>query len=289
MELHKKIKEKKIKTDWRQVLAMGVLCGGFVGFLLVAGIFLVVREKYMRIQSVVVSGGVRISNQRLEFLTNELLDEQCFIHASCRYNIWYSLADIPENLKKIFPTLHSVTTLYDKGILYVKVSERTPAFIWCFDSKKQECYFMDESGVLFEHAPRMSGYIGYSIAYPDSSMLTVNFPKNQLPTRVWQSIETRGLLETVKNLKQFGNPISFSYTKRDIHVVMAKLYGLPVRSAKLLLNRDLVKDSEYRDALVRALSKFETYEPFFSRFNVYPDSFQYLDLRFPGRVYMKFQ
>ena len=91
-----------------------------------------------------------------------------------------------------------------------------------------------------------------------------------------------------QTLHAYSMPITMTYTKRDIRTGVARLYGYPVHGVDLMINRVLMGDEAYQSQLNRTLAKFQTYDPFFSRFHANPDSLQYLDLRFPGRVYMKF-
>jgi hypothetical protein len=268
---------------------MGFLWGAFISFLWVVGVHILVRENYKPITSVQVSGGVRISGRAVSLAVERQLNSWCFLHAQCKYELWYEFAGVSDHITKSFPVINTFSERVIDGVMYITITEKVPAFIWCENTTKRNCFFMSSDGVAFEKTPRLSGYIGYPFFIPDKEKIRVSLDNLYPPFRVFDTDEAHNLSSFIQQISNTVTPITILYTKRDIVMSTGKLYAMPTRVTKLLFNRQKLGTKQYSEDVLKTLSKFETYGPFFSRFKAYPDSLKYLDLRFPGRVYMKFQ
>lgn len=164
--------------------------------------------------------------------------------------------------------------------LDISLSEREARYLWCGESipvgkDPSNCYFMDETGYVFEEAPYFSGdvYFKFFGEIEDESPLGSFF----LP----------GLFEKVDSLRKTIEymdieVVSFSSLKnQDMEFVLAS-NSSPAPVIKFRFNADFEKLSEN---LETALST----EPLSGEFKEKYNKLEYIDLRFGNKVYYRFK
>ena len=174
--------------------------------------------------------------------------------------ILFPSSHIESFLQASFPFIQTVNI--NKGFFHsltIDVIERQPEGIWCFSD---DCSYYDRNGILIAPAPRSSGFL----------MLTVNDMRQNLvrviDLKFLTAIQTilSGLDSQGIKVKSITIPVG-TFTEFDV----ATANGYPI---KFSIDSDLVGQ-------VHAL---EVYRKQHTDPN---PPYQYLDLRFNGRVYYK--
>jgi len=286
------VRKPSQQFSFGSILATGVLVGVFGVFLIVAGIFLIVREGYTRISSVVVSGNSIVETTQLQDAVDSILSEDCFIHASCGYGLWTPIKQIRSSLLSQFPRLQTSSVSYDgNNILNIVATERVVAFRFCLDESLSTCYFADQQSILFERAPHLSDLRYIPTVIPDRTKIAVDLVGTHLPVRLWSVGELYQYKQLTELLIPFARVYNIRYSRRDITVEVDRLYdySLVGNTAMLKFNRESLSEPERVMYMRASLDRLISFQPFSDNFKIYPQSLDYLDFRFPKRLYMKFE
>ncbi len=192
-------------------------------------------------------------------------------------------SDIMEKWKRIKNISVSVENI---RTLKINLSERSPLYTYCgeilpvtIDSGQEKCYFMDESGYIFDEAPYFSGNV-YLKFYGKTDRNGADL----LGAYYFDS--NFGKLVMFKdNLIKLGlNPVIFSpLDDGDMEIYFAS-------NLKSQLGPKLVfKSDADLGQMTENLQSVLGTDPFQTDFKKKYDSLQYIDLRFGNKVYYKFQ
>lgn len=272
-------------------VALGLLMGAFGGFLFASTIFLVAQNQYSKVTSISVSGNKVIDSAKIRNSVRSVLAEDCFINATCGYGLWLPGEHVAQVLSSQFPRLERVSVMYsDGGAVSVSVQERTTAFRFCFDELMTACYLADVNGYLFERAPMVSDLRTIPTVIPDASKIKIDATGLYLPMKLWSRDEIEQYHALLDLLQPYARAYRIQYSRRDINVEVDHLYnyGIAGDTAVLKFNRESLNNPERIMYIRASLERLISFQPFADRFKVYPVSLDYLDLRFPKRLYMKF-
>lgn len=199
----------------------------------------------------------------------------------------YPKSKVVDRVQKDFPLIKDVNaTLKNSRTLSVSFSERTPAHIWCGgdlpavdDSwENRECYFMDDSGYIFDEAPYFSGDVYFRFFGKVASVGENPKGKNFFP-EIWPDI-----ISFRKTLMEMDLRPSSLFMKEDGDIEIYLSSGtLPPASPKLLL-----KQSADFESVAENLQAALSTDPLKTDFEKKYSSLLYLDLRFGNKVFFKF-
>lgn len=255
-------KKKKIKRIKRILLTI-------VSVLFAALLVFLVRYERFLISEVRVSGeGISDTQEIISEVERRLADNYLWIIPKSNA-LFYPRRTIRAALYDEFPRFQSVNlSLSGLNTLVVEVEEREPFALYCKTS--DDCYFMDEDGLIFAEAPSFSAgvYIPHSLENPPESPIGEIFlPKDDFDKLLW----------FVDSLASLGiNPVSVQAGEREYQLT------LPAGGAILWQ-----RGSD--PSLIRAnLEAFLSSEPIRSQGNFLyrVDS---LDLRTENKVFYKFK
>ncbi len=268
----------------------GLLIGAFVGFVIAAGVFVITREGYSRIDTIHVTGTRAIDSADIQIVLEQALQEDCFLHAPCGYGLWLPTEYTSRRLSVEFPRIDRVSLVYSEGTLSVVVQERDIAFRFCLDAAYQYCYFADKNSVLFERAPLLSDVRYLPTVLPDTTKISIGIVGESLPVRLWSQAEVDQYNNVMSVVQSFARPYVVRYTRRDMQIEVDKLYdySLVADTASLKFNRESLGDTVQLAYITASLDRLSTFQPFSSQFTANPALLEYLDFRFPKRMYMKF-
>lgn len=277
--------------SWFGSIMQGVLVGVFFGFLFVAGIFLVVREGYARIDTIVVSGNTVVPDSVVLAVVRDALSEDCFVHVVCGYTLWLPVEYIERYLVASVPRIKSASiTVNANNSISVAVNERDLYMRYCLDFENTTCYLVDSGGVLYGRAPRVTDVRFLPTVVPDSDKIFVDIVGQSMPLQLWGTVDMRRFNTLVDLVGAHARLYRVVYTRRDIIVEIDRLYdySLVADTAHLKFNWESLDDPEAVMYMSASLDRLKTFQPFVDKFQLYPRDLEYLDLRFPKRLYMKF-
>ena len=202
--LEKKQKERRRR---RMIYSVALL-------VLIVGLVIVSRMEQMRIREITVVGANVIPKDDVIKVVNDLISEEYFWLVP-KDNAWvYPEETIRTVLSRKFPRFNSVAlSVAGLKTLEIGVTEREPFALYCIKDSTP-CYFMDESGFIFDAAPTFSEgvYLIYSDEIPPAEPLGAEF----LPAE-----EFRLLGSFVSHFPALGlEPISVEKGKDNITVLL---------------------------------------------------------------------
>lgn len=164
-------------------------------FCLLVGAILILRMESLRIASVEVSGALVTGASPVEATVREVISGNYFWLIPRSSAVLYPGSALKETLLERFPRLASIAiSLDDLRKLKVEVLEREPFALYCADGA---CYFLDESGFVFDTAPTFSDgvYFVYAADIPLESPLG----RELLPPERFRTLSS-----LVKDLERLG-------------------------------------------------------------------------------------
>jgi cell division septal protein FtsQ len=246
------------KRQRRFLARVGLLAAGAIAILVGLG-YVIFFSGWFDIRDLQIDGLAKVRETEVRDAINEKINNHIFGLPTGRNEIFLSTTHLEKYLSAKFTFIDSINA--DKKFfhgLIVKASERQSEGIWCFTD---QCWYYDHSAVLISTAPRSSGFL----------TLTVNDERQgqeSIDQKFLTAIRTilDGLEKQQIKVKEITIPEG---TFTDLIVDTSN--GYPVRFST---DTDLL-------AQLHALEIFRT------QYTDPNPPYQYLDLRFDGRVYFK--
>ncbi len=173
----------------------------------------------------------------------------------------------------------------DNKTLVVSVVERTALYTWCGDvppavdsKEKPQCYFLDESGYIFNEAPYFSGEVYFkfygSIPFNTGIPSGLYFsPANFIKLAVFKrTLALMGMKPAIMYLQDDG----------DVRITLSS-------KTQAVGPEILFKISSDFETVAGNLDAVLSTEPLLSGFKDKYSSLLYIDLRFGNKVYYKFK
>lgn len=271
------LKRKKRKVFVRKALILLLL---FI--LILIGLSFLSKWQRININNIQISGNKIIETKAVEEIVKEnLAGNYLWIFPKTNFII-YPQNKIETELKNKFKRIKEVF-VNNKNIntLEIIISERTALYTYCGIApassnlgarlpSEEKCYFMDESGYIFDEAPYFSGEVYLKFyGQADSYFFEPNFGK------------LVSLREVFKKMSL--NPaVFFVEDTGDIKVFLSST--TPQFGPYIIF-----KASDNFDQIVENLQSILLTESFQAEFKTKYSSLLYIDLRFGNKIYYKFK
>jgi hypothetical protein len=274
------LKRKKRKTFRKKVLLFFIL---FLVFFV--GTSFLTRINRFRIKEIKISGNRIIENKDIEKIVQKNIEKR-YLWLFFKDNfLIYPKRSIKEDL---YSSLKRIKNLSLKTsnfqILEIAVEEYGGKYLWCGQvipilnaNLDQKCFFLDDTGYLFDEAPYFSGsvYFKFYGGIDSSSDLVVG--SSFSPNYFKKIILFKESLASM-NLK----PASFWFESQD--EVNISLDSEPSMGPSIIFNLD----SDYQK-ITENLQTAITTEPLQTKLKENFYSLEYIDLRFGNKVFYKFK
>jgi cell division septal protein FtsQ len=273
----------ELKRKRRRVMMEKLLLVIFVVFAIVFLLTYISRIPKFNISKIEVSGNKVVDAEEIKTkVTDDIKGKYLGLFPKTNF-ILYPENFVKESLATNFKRLKDISiNVKDLNTLEVSVAERKGLYTWCGETvpevstKDEKCYFMDETGYIFDEAPYFSGgvylkFYGTFENYADSP-LGLYFAKDIFNNLVTfkANIEGMGLKPEAMFLSNDG----------DVEVRLA-----PGNNARPKI---LIKsDGDFEKAAENLQAALST-EPLLTDFKKKYSSLQYIDLRYGNKVYYKF-
>ena len=205
-----------------------------------------------------------------------------------RTNIFlYPKKHIKKELQDKFKRIkHTDFSIKDKKSLEVNIIERTALYTWCGNlppnlessDEVSKCYFLDDSGYIFDKAPYFSGdvYFKFYGLFVGDTTLGSSFSPSIFP----DLILFKKKLEDIK-LK----PVALHVREdKDIKIFLSSKTKTSGMGPEIIVK----VDSDFQKSAENLGTALDT-EPFKSDFRNKYSSLEYIDLRFENKVVYKFK
>lgn len=277
----RKRKKRKIRRN-KTILTLLTL------LLIIIGSSFLSKWQRMNIQNIVVIGNKVIDTKDITNIIQKNLTGNYYNLFSKKNALIYPKKAIETELHSKFPRLKDIA-LDLKGLvtLEVNLSERLATYTWCGNTLPKEtenleelkCYFMGETGYIFDEAPFFSGdvyfrFFGKTVGDKNSPIGT-SFLPNNFENHV-------SFIEELLNmtLKPIGMLIN---ENDDVEILLSSTTSLS--NAPKIIFKYGTDLSKLRENLKTALDT----DPLKSQLLTKYSSLKYIDLRFGNKVYYKFK
>jgi hypothetical protein len=252
---------------------MTLIFGALI-ILIIVGVVLLLRIGAIQIKETNIEGANIIDKNEIQNTVDESLSGNYLWVIPKSNTFLYSVKKLNSTLIQRFPGIStlSISRVGFKKIS-IKIGERKPEALWCSDAKEgdvPECYFVDNSGIVFARAPFFSG----NVYFMYRGKLDKEDP---LGAQIF----------TVKDFLVFQAFIKQTTNKLGISIVGAELkeqgdFDLLLSSGvRILLNRKMSYDDIYNNMFTIIKSKE------FSSSTSTLNSLDYIDMRFGNKIFYK--
>lgn len=266
------LKKKKHKILRRKIFFL--VC---FFILILVGLSFLSKWEYININNIQISGNKVIETKMIESVVKEKIAGNYLWFFPKTNFLLYPKGEIKREIADKFKRLKDISlNVQNFKTLNISLTERTALYTYCgitppeTNDSNQKCYFVDNSGYIFDEAPYFSGEVYlkfYGIA--DSYFLKPNFAKL---ISFKETLEKIGIKPVVFFLEDTG----------DIKVFLSS-------STSQLGPFVIFKDNADFNQVIENLQSVLTTEPLKTEFKTKYSSLLYIDLRFGNKVYYKFK
>lgn len=275
-QLYKK-KQKKVKKK--------VIIFLIIFFVLILSISFALRIPAFNINNLIISGNKVIETKVIEdIVKNEISGHYLWLFPKTNFLI-YPKYKIKKELNSKFKRFENLSIkVKDFKSLEVNVSEYEGKYLWCGvvvpilnSNINQKCYFLDDSGYIFDEAPYFSGNVFFKF-YGDDIVNKENpLGSYFIKDKFVKIIEFKNTIEKM-NLKP--NALWLDNDREA---------NFSLSNEPMIGPRIIFKIDEDYQKLAENLQAAISTEPLQTELKTKLSSLLYIDLRFGNKVYYKFQ
>ena len=248
--------------------------------LVTVAVIAVLRSEKYQFKSVTVFGTTTFSADDIVAFTHEYWDKNHFKSIKQSSTILFSKDDFESELKKQFPVISvAYVTLPEPDKLEIHIQERKPNVTWCFAD--DTCGFVNEQGILYAKAPKFSEgvYVTFQSQLNDPSY-------KKFGTVVLEPAIMNRFTELFLRLEtnEIGLSKIMFYEDGDVGFSIDKLFGVYTNNSSRLLGTFGQDDEVFVRDMITGLSN----DAFKRQFIANPKDLDYIDMRFPGKIFYKF-
>jgi hypothetical protein len=249
-------------------------------FIIVATMISVLRSDQFQFTKVDVYGVQTFAASDVQSFGSQYLSGMQFRVVPKSSTILFSKERFEHVLKSEFPIIDiAYITFPNPATIDIHIQEKQPVAMWCF--MIDNCAFVDSQGIVYSQAPSFSEGV-----YP---IFTSEEPKTFTDMKGRQIIDPMVMNRFITLFQSLqSDDVSLSKTtflnNGDISFSIEKLFEeYPTDHAQLLgtITQD---DTVFGRDMITGLSNNAFKDQFVSN----PKSLEYIDLRFPGKVFYKF-
>ena len=241
--------------------------------------------KKINIDGINITGNVVIDAKSIEEVIEKDLNGKYLGIFPKTNALIYPRKEILKDLSQKYKRLKNISIdIVNFKTLNINVREYEGKYLWCGgvtpelnSNSNQKCYFMDNSGYIFDEAPFFSGEIYFKL---------YGFLNNENPRGSYYFHDLFPKIMKFKNsLEQMGLKPSFVWVNNQDETIvgLSKLGVTPINPQILLKN-----NSDYEKMAENLQSAIET-EPLKIKLVKDYAKLLYIDLRYGNKVYYKFQ
>lgn len=276
LERSRQIKKRRRVDSWLWLL-LGVI-------VVIVAFFLLVNSSRLAIRGINVSGTRTLPATEVRNLANTVLDGH-YPWLIARRNLWfYPRQELTAAISQKFPNIATVTLqITDDHALAITLNERVAVAQWCRLGTDHDCYLVDKTGRLFAVAPQFSDGVFPTFR---SGLVAEPLGRKALPgDKFNQLLDLRQQLQATfasSTLSDFS-VYQITESQADDYFLTAENGETPPRRFQILISLDSDLKQAATDAAI-ALASSAMATRLAAGANL-----EYLDLRFPPKVFYKFQ
>lgn len=249
-------------------------------FIIIATGISVLRNSKFQFDQVQVVGAETFSDEAVQVFTKNYMSGNRLGIIPKSSTILFSKTDFESILKENFPIMNIAYVTFPKpDVINIHIQEKKPVCVWCFSDT--ECSFVDAQGIVYNRAPYFSDGV-YPLFTSESEKTFDDFYGKQ----IIDPITMNRFIALFKSLQ--SKDVTLSKTifldNGDIAFSIEKLFDNYPSNTTQILGTMSQDDELFSRDMVVGLS----HQAFKDQFIEKPKSLEYIDLRFPGKVFYKF-
>lgn len=261
----------------------------FLGVVLIivilVGFFLILNLDFLRVNKIIVKGQTSADKLEIEQLIEKHLSGNYLVFIPRDSIFFISKQSILVTLARQYPGLKETSISWPNlNTLEILVADEALKVLWCIDKEKvSDCYYLTSGGLAYQLAPNFSNYL-----------FTEIHTKQPLPQRSAQVISPLSLSRVIKvvsfvreNLALWPNSgTKFLYVKsyaREDFVIYLADGRDGDRQLKIFFST-----KQDAGAIITALNSVLKNKNFLTDWRQYSGHLEYIDLRFPGKIFYRF-
>ncbi len=266
-------KRKKIRRIIFLILFLGLVTGAVFFF----------RSPRFLIKDVVVEGAHVLDENELRAVAERELKGYYLWVIPKRSMFFFPKHDIEKALRTEFKRIETLSLFENGRLLRMALTERESVYLWCGEEARRNpepCYFIDETGYVFSKAPFFSGSIYFKFFGPLESEGT----DGPLGGRVLPEAVMSGIIVLKENMENTALvPYAFMRgSDGEAAFLLSESYESERQTVRFILKDDT-------QIIFRNLKAAISAAPLKDDINKKFDTLLYLDLRYPEKVYYKFE
>jgi hypothetical protein len=247
-------------------------------FLIMIAVALIafLRKAQYQIQDIQVVNAKALDGQVVIDVTKKFLSGNYLFVIPKTNALLVSKSALRRELLDKIPSLEEVRINFiDSNHMTLTLREKEAQYVWC---READCYFMDADGLIYESSPSFSDgvYITFTGGnVPEGSPLRKHF----LEVDMFAS-----LVRTLDQLNQFPMTVTGADYGTDITIRIATIqkYILGPRA------QIMITTSANESQVAESLGLIVNDKAFANSLETKGAQLEYIDLRFPGKIYYKF-
>lgn len=255
-------RRRQLRLFWRLIIFLLISSAA-------ATTFFIFLDQKLKIKNIIITGNERIETEQITAAAREILERKKFFIFSGDNILLVNSQNLSRELKEKIAAIDELNVERDFGQkeLRLELKERKGWAVWC-RNESEECFYIDEKGVIFRAAPRFYGDLVLKIMDSRSEILgpgkTILDPELLKKIREFQTniFQVQGI---AINTIEISPDLVFKLGTRDgWHIILDSQTDtvLAAENLKLLLS-SAIKDGA--------------------------GELDYIDLRFPDKSFFKFK
>lgn len=276
---------EEIKRTKKKAMIRNSILYFLLAVFVVVGLSFLSSYKKMTINNIKIVGNKILSSEEIENVINENLAGKYLYLFSKKNAFIYPHDRIYDGLLSHFTRIEKLSLdVKNVNTLEVFIKERSGLYMWCgeniplsVDQMGDNCYFINDSGYIFDHAPYVSGnlYFKYFIPIPDT--------KNILGSSMMDEKTFRSFVRLIDDISMSGlEPSHLTYVDDEVYIYLSHKDG--ATNPYIMIK----KDADFKklgDDISVAMSQAEFKDEVLGKY----DNLLYIDMRFDDKVFYKFQ
>lgn len=266
-------RKRKVRRWIISILIVGVLTGA---------VFFLRSPHFLIKDTVIVGAHVLDTNELTSVVDTQLSGYYAWVIPK-RSVFFFPRQNIEDALRKEFKRIDTFDMTQLSRTLTITVTERKSVYLWCGEEVRlnpEPCYFIDDTGYLFSKAPYFSG----SIYFKFFGALETQGPDGVLGGRVLPESYFPSVIQMKEGLDKM-NIQAYAFAREkdtDAAFILSSQYRSDIQKV-------LLKEGDDTSILVRNLRAAITVDGLAKELKTKFDSLLYLDVRYPEKVYYKFE
>lgn len=285
----------QIRNRSLYTIHFGWITGVTISALLLIGIWGIGNSPYFILSDIQIRGPAELPLIDIEKqIRFTLQNNKCLRVSRCDNILLFPRKYLHFFIEKHYPNVSDIDfSITTQNIITVTLETSPVIGVWCLPQAdmKNHCWGLRADGIITTPTPQYATGTGF-LYHPENTKLQVRLTGKQ-KNKVLSPSEIYSI-DTLINQSNSMNVSRITYDRRSFYLYIYQLYGKTVsQNTYIRIDRKLINETvtsvEYIQKIITILESLENLEQFRKSFYENPTTLQYIDVRFPDRLYFRFE